>query len=215
MTFLDIGANVGYYTALAIARMGGSGKIISVEPDRENFKYLQRTVTANGGGNVTCIQKAAADRSGFLTLYVSSENRRDNRLYAHELSDASYRVEVTTIDTILSDHDVAAVDLIKMDVQGFEGQVLDGMRETIRRSKGLVMLMEFWPHGLAGAGTEPTRILDDLESAGFALYELHSTGKLEQIDDRAAFISRYDGVKYASIVGIAPSVPRGWMKAEP
>ena len=214
MTFLDIGANVGYYTALAIAGMEGSGKIIAVEPDRENFQYLERTVTANGGGNVTCIQKAAADRSGFLTLYVSSENRGDNRLYANELSDGSYSVEVSTIDSILSDLGVDAVDLIKMDVQGFEGQVLQGMRETIRRSKGLVMLTEFWPYGLASAGSKPAEILRDLESAGLTLYEVHSSGKIEKIDDQAAFISRYDGRKYASLVGVASAAPRGWMKAD-
>jgi FkbM family methyltransferase len=212
MTFLDIGANVGYYTALAIGRVGEAGKIIALEPDKENFQYLQRTVAANRGSNVTCIQKAAADRNGFLTLYVSSENRGDNRLYANELSDGSYSVEVSTIDSILDDQGVSSVDLIKMDVQGFEGQVLRGMRETIRRSQGLIMLTEFWPYGLTRAGSQPSEVLRDLESAGMALYELHSSGKVEKIDDHAAFISRYDGRKYASLLGVAEAAPRDWMK---
>ena len=47
MTFLDVGANLGYYTALAITRLGKEGKIIALEPDVENFGFLQKTVRAN------------------------------------------------------------------------------------------------------------------------------------------------------------------------
>src|ERR1019366_5482962 len=50
LTFVDIGANVGYYSALALARMHGNGKVIALEPHPENFRYLQATVAANLSG---------------------------------------------------------------------------------------------------------------------------------------------------------------------
>ena len=83
MTFLDVGANVGYYTALAIPRLG-TGRIIALEPDPESFQYLQRTVAANGSSNTVCVQKGAAAEKGTLTLFASASNRGDNRLYANE-----------------------------------------------------------------------------------------------------------------------------------
>src|SRR6202451_1053639 len=90
MTFLDIGANIGYYTALASGRIGGQGRIVALEPDPENFSYLQRNVAANGARNAVCIQKAAAAESGVLRLHVNRENRGDNRLYANDLCGDSF-----------------------------------------------------------------------------------------------------------------------------
>lgn len=202
MTFLDVGANLGYYTALAITRVGKQGKIIALEPDVENYSFLQKTVRANNAENVVCIQKAAADRAGSLTLYVSSGNRGDNRLYANDLSDKSYEVEVSTVDTLLEENGVSKVDLVKIDVQGFERQVFLGMKETIRRSERMIMLMEFWPFGLESAGTKTLEFLKELEAAGLELFELTAQGQLKKIAGKEQFISRYPGRKYANIVAV-------------
>jgi FkbM family methyltransferase len=202
MTFLDVGANLGYYTALAIVHIGKDGKIIALEPDAENFSFLQRTVRANHAENVVCIQKAAADREGECTLYVSSENRGDNRLYRNDLCDDSYNVEVSTVDSLLRECGVSGVDLMKIDVQGFERQVFLGMKETIRRSANLIMLMEFWPFGLESAGTNPLEFLKELEAAGLELFELTGRKKLKKVAEKELFISRYPGRRYANIIGL-------------
>src|SRR5450755_845635 len=96
MTFLDIGANVGYYTALALPRIGG-GRVIALEPDPENFDYLQATIRANQATNVLAIPKAAGAAPGETTMYRSSTNRGDNRLYANDLSDGTCQVQVRTV----------------------------------------------------------------------------------------------------------------------
>jgi FkbM family methyltransferase len=202
MTFLDIGANIGYYTALASKRIGEQGRIIALEPDPENFRYLQQNVAANGAHNAVCIQKAAAGESGVLRLYVNPENRGDNRLYANDLCDSSYEVEVSTVDTMLEECGVERVDLVKIDVQGFEGHVLRGMRQTIQRSEDLILLTEFWPFGLRSAGTSPEDLLVELEDAGLRLYELTPKGGLAHLTDKKAFIERHPGRKYANIVAV-------------
>src|SRR5437588_6680829 len=145
MTFLDVGANVGLYTALALPRIGSTGRVVALEPDRESFEYLRKTVIANHAGNVTCVRKAAADYSGVTKLFVSGNNRGDNRLYDNELSTGSYVVDLTVLDLLLKESGITTVDLVKIDVQGFEGHVLRGLRETIVRSPNFTILMEFRP----------------------------------------------------------------------
>src|SRR5260370_41969929 len=127
MTFLDVGANVGLYTALALARIGGTGRVVALEPDRESFEYLRKTVMANHADNVTCIRKAAADYTGVTKLFVSENNRGDNRLYDNELSTGSYEVDVAPLDILLKELGIITFDLVKIDEQCFERRVLRGM----------------------------------------------------------------------------------------
>jgi FkbM family methyltransferase len=202
MTLLDVGANIGYYTALALSIMKGNGRIIALEPDPENFSFLLKTVAANGGGNVECIQKAASDHAGSMTLFTNSNNRGDNRLYANQLATSTCEVEVTPIDALLGGMGVPSVDFIKIDVQGYEGHVLAGMRETIRNSPRLTLLSEFWPDGLRNAGTSPESYMSGLEACGLQLYELREKGQLEKVTDSSALISRYTGRQYTNIVGV-------------
>lgn len=207
MTFVDVGANIGYYTALAIGRIGQRGKIVALEPDTENFGFLEQTVRANAAENVMCIRKAASDQVGTSTLYVSSQNRGDNRLYRNELCDGSYDVEVSTVDELLAECGVSCVDLVKIDVQGYEGRVVSGMWETIRRSARLIMLMEFWPDGLERAGTPAMQLLNDLEAAGMELLELGPKGSVKPIADKRRLIARYPGRRYTNIVGVRGGAP--------
>ncbi len=201
MIFLDIGANLGYYTALALPVVG-SGRIIALEPDPENFHFLQKTVAANKPARVDCINKAAAGENGTLTLYTSSSNRGDNRLYSNELCEGEVQVDVCTIDSLLPSLGVDSVDLIKMDVQGFEGHVFRGMRKTLRDSRNLVLLSEFWPFGLESAGTPPLQVLEELEAAGLVLHELTPQGRLTPIGDKVKFIERFPNRHYTNIVGL-------------
>jgi FkbM family methyltransferase len=198
MTVLDIGANVGYYTALAAARVDG-GKIVALEPDRENFGFLEATVAANSARNVVCIRKAASSKSGVMTLFSSASNRGDNRLYANEFPGTQSQVEVCTIDELLSDLGIPTVHLVKIDVQGFEGQVMRGMNGLLRSAPEITILMEFWPEGLRQAGTGPEELLALLESASLESYELSDQGRLAKFD-HADLIARHPGRNYTNIV---------------
>lgn len=203
MTVLDIGANIGYYTAMALDGIGKEGKVIALEPDPENFAFLQRTVEANHASNVISVNKAASSSPGRLTLYTSASNRGDNRLYANDLCEGEITVDLCTIDGLLDNLGIESVDVIKMDVQGFEGHVIRGMKETLARSRKLTLLSEFWPFGLNSAkGPSPMETLEALEEAGLTLYELSSRGSLVPIADKHRFIERFPGRRYTNIVGI-------------
>lgn len=199
-TMLDIGANVGYYTALAMRALGPCGKVVALEPDPQSFRYLHQTVLANSGAPVICINQAAGRSQGNGTLFTSSDNRGDNRMYGNALADSSCQVAVNSIDGILAELDIPQVDIVKMDVQGFEGQVLAGMRNTLVASPKLAMMMEFWPSGLAAAGDEPTAILRSLEGLAFRLFETLPAGKIRRIVRHNEFVERYPGRHYANIL---------------
>jgi FkbM family methyltransferase len=206
LTFLDIGANVGYYTALALSRMQNSGRIVALEPDPENFQYLQATIAANGGRIAVCLQKAASDQAGRTTLYTSRDNRGDNRLYANELCQGSCEVEVEPVDSMLTAIGIETVDLIKMDVQGYESHVLAGMKDIIRNSTAIVLLSEFWPDGLRRAGSDPARYLLDLQALGLNIFELTDGAEIVPVTNPDELIGRFPGRRYTNVVGLKGTI---------
>jgi FkbM family methyltransferase len=202
MTFLDIGANYGYYTALFLTRSGPGSRVIALEPDLQNFEFLQRTVVANKGENVTCLPLAASDKAGRATLYRNLENRGDNRLYPNDLASSACEVETNTIDSILRRLSVDQVNLIKMDVQGFEGRVLEGMKNTLGAASRFTQMKEFWPYGLRQSGTDPANFLRALEETGFTLFDVTGRGCLRPVGPHDRLIELHPGPRYTNLVAI-------------
>jgi hypothetical protein len=88
--------------------------------------------------------------------------------------------------------------LIKIDVQGFELQVLEGAREVLNRNEEIILLLEFWPYGLQQCGSSASRLLAFLDENGFQLWR-SSVGKLKK--EKAEFlIQRQRGKSYCNIV---------------
>jgi FkbM family methyltransferase len=205
MTFLDVGANTGYYSARAISLMRGSGRIIALEPDPDARRYLESTREANNCSFMSIAPVAASDCEGISQLYKNEHNGGDNRLYANDLGSTSVTVQCEPVDSVLRSLGVRAVDLIKMDVQGFEGRVLSGMTNTLKGSPNVTLLMEFWPWGLEQAGSKAGDVLQMLGSLGFSLFELMKGGLLRPIGDHQSFIERLPGPVHSNIVGFRKS----------
>ena len=146
---LDIGANIGFYSNILSSLVGTSGKVYSFEPDKVNFDHFLRNT--KGKQNIVAVNKAVADQTKTLKLYTSKLLNVDHRTYKVD----DYEKEIT-IDAVSIDDFVGAkfkVDLIKMDIQGFEMAALKGMIKTISSNQSLKIIMELWPHGLQKAGT--------------------------------------------------------------
>lgn len=201
---VDIGANVGLYTAIAGLGVGHSGRVIAFEPEPESFRFLQSTVNVNKLTNTLVIQAAASSENGKTRLFTSSDNRGDHRMYPSEKADGSVEVEMLRPDDYLESQGVAAADIIKIDVQGFEGHVIAGLERTIRRSPRLVVLMEFWPQGLSSAGTDPDELLHLLDEFGLALYEVNTHGGITRVDNRGELVKRLPGRKYTNLILLGP-----------
>ena len=201
MTFLDVGANIGYYTAIAARAVGPNGKVIALEPDPESYKYLKQTIAANAVGNVQAFPFAASDAPATLPLYISHDNRGDNRLYQPGVDWPKIEVEARPIDALLAENDIETLDLIKIDVQGYEPKVITGLSETIRRSPKLTLLTEFRPKGIRDAGGDARTFLQFLRDLDLTLYELKADGKLTKLKDDDDLIARHQGRRYTNLVG--------------
>lgn len=81
LTVVDVGANIGLYTALAARAVGPAGRVIALEPEPETFGFLMQTIAANAFTNVEPHQLAASAAPGAARLFRNPDNRGDSRLY--------------------------------------------------------------------------------------------------------------------------------------
>jgi FkbM family methyltransferase len=181
--FVDVGANVGYFTLVASEAVGSSGKVFAFEPEPGNFSLLRKNVQVNKCANVHCEQKAVTSANQPVELYLSSFNYGDHRIFPSR-DDQDYnrgqQRQRTQVDGVTLDSYFPAetrVDFIKMDVQGAEYFALQGMKRVLRDNPNLVLMIEFWPHGLREAGVEPSLLLDELDRMGLLLHRIDG-GKL-------------------------------------
>lgn len=148
MNVVDIGGNLGYYALLEARTVGDPGRVIAIEPVAANFAQLSKNVYTNGYRNVLLHNVAVGPVNGTATMYVGTKSNW------HALCPVPWKtreitVAVSTLDTVLAQHNLSSVDLIRMDLEGYEVEVIHGMVETIENYSPR-LLVELHPH-VAGA----------------------------------------------------------------
>jgi len=161
MTVVDVGANIGIYTAFMAKIVGEKGRVCAFEPSPQNFKLLKEY---NNSANVTLVRAAIGDTTGQIALYISDKLNVDHRTY--ETGEKRKRIDIQSyrLDDYLQNE---KVDFIKMDIQGFEYQALLGMKNILQNNQNIKILMEFWPYGLIKAGSGPEEVIAFLHQLGF------------------------------------------------
>jgi FkbM family methyltransferase len=169
MVFLDVGANIGYYTSLAGQLVGPAGRVVAVEPEPHNFSLLTRNIAANGLRNVAAENAGLGAQDGTASLHCSASNFGDHRITPTDLPGHTTRqvVPITTMDRLLGRLGVNSVDLIKIDVQGYEHAVAGGMTGTLAANPAVAVLAEFWPFGIRQSGGDPRQFFGVFTAAGF------------------------------------------------
>jgi lipopolysaccharide transport system ATP-binding protein len=169
--FVDAGANIGWYSVVAGLALRGRGTVLAFEPDSSNFALLARNVAENGLDHVRLHQAALADAPGARTLFRSAENLGDHRLYeSGSEGREAVSVAVTTFDEAVSPV-ISGPCLVKIDTQGSEAMILAGMSRHLAASRGEVaLLLEFWPFGLANAGSSAAGLIEVLEPLGVSVW---------------------------------------------
>src|SRR5262249_8524962 len=130
---------------------------------------------------VDVLNVAASASEGEAHLYTNPENKGDNRLYSSNLTPESSALPIRarTVDSVLRDYKITAIDFLKVDVQGYEFEVIQGARETLRTSPNAIILSEFWPSGIRQAShCDSIDYLSFLADLNFHIYEL-SANKLK------------------------------------
>jgi FkbM family methyltransferase len=140
---LDIGANHGYYTLIMADAVGREGRVVPVEPTPRLADLLRQTLDVNGFPTVPVEQVAASDRDGEMLQLVIPPRRSMNARLSREAGPNDTVVEVKTVTIDGLTRDWPRVDLIKIDVEGAEESVWQGMQRTVADNPGLVVILEF------------------------------------------------------------------------
>lgn len=127
MVFVDIGANVGTYSLFVAARAGPGARVIAFEPHPRTFAKLAYNLAANGASTVDARNLAIAGEAGTMTLYSDGGGNVGHASLLREGAGevrGGETVEVAPLADVLAQSDVEAIDLLKIDVEGYEDRAL-------------------------------------------------------------------------------------------
>jgi len=174
-TFIDIGANVGYYTLLASTVVGDAGRVVAIDASPRLFDMLRDNVQRNQLNSVVrAVNVAAASTPGTLTVHIGPEH---NLGLTTTVSRSGFAAEATVdampLHDVLTDDEQRHARLVKIDVEGGEDDVLAGMVEFLRQARDDVeILVEMTPRWWSSGARTPAEVLGPLFELGFHAYWL-------------------------------------------
>lgn len=195
MTVVDIGANIGYYTALFSKWTGPYGKVFAIEPEPNNIKLLKKNILANNCKNVEIFELALSDKRDIVDLWLNEENKGDHRIikyYLHSFDNERKKIKVKCekLDSLIPRN--IKVGLIKMDIQGSEMLALRGMTSILTQNKPLYILTEFFPYALEHSNHKAKDLIELLSSLGFEIFVIdHNDGSLKKFDKNDRILTNY------------------------
>lgn len=178
---VDGGAHIGYLSLQMARSVGPSGAVHAFEPDPVNFRLLERNVAANDFPTIMPVQAALWSSCGRARLYLREDHHADHRLWDPGDGRPSVDVATVTLDSYFAGDD-RPLRLVKLDVQGAELHALRGMERLLDRDPGLILLLELWPCGLRGCGSDPPELVTLLRRAGRETFRPGADGGLVPVD---------------------------------
>jgi FkbM family methyltransferase len=125
-SFLDVGANLGYFTLLALSRLHEEGTVVSLEPNDAMCDLIRQSLALNNYPTCAVMAAAASDRTGRGYLLVDQKLSSNARVLGQAADDGARQVDLIRIDDVIDRHRRAGRWLIKIDVEGAEVTVLRG-----------------------------------------------------------------------------------------
>ena len=172
---IDVGSNIGDNTLLACKKVGTSGKVLSFEPLSETFLTLTRNLQLNEITNCVYFQKAVGKNPGLANLYKTNLSgtmgHLDPSLNGKNLIKRD-EIEVVTIDDVLTSEHIDTVNMIKIDVEGFEHEVLLGCLQSFKENKIKKILCEVHFKYLESKGKSEETIYDLLHEHNFTITQI-------------------------------------------
>lgn len=207
--FVDVGANVGYFSVLAAPLVGTQGKVIAIEPEKKNFERLSYHAQLNGYSQIALYNCAVGDEEGMQTLHINPLNHGGNslipfRAYAsgnerHSANEIRSQysneelfeeVQVRILDRIFEEQNISEIVILKIDVEGFEKPVIHGAVKAI--TSGMV------EHVICEVNNDEGRseLFDLFTSRSYKAYRISFSGVPEPINSSVVrgnvLFSRYD-----------------------
>ena len=177
--FLDIGANVGLYTVAAARTVGAAGEIHAFEPCSQTFSRLQENVRLNALPQVSCHRLALSDANEEAQLSIAKDGfdawNSLGKPYMGE-DGGQETVQTVTLDSFVSQHRLAGrITAMKIDVEGWENQVLAGAEKLLSAENAPALCVEFTEQAAQLAGSSCDALYRALEKFGFQMFTVGDT----------------------------------------
>lgn len=178
MTVFDIGANIGYYVLMELGLIGPAGRMIAVEPSPANVALLRRNLALNGAeGRVAVVEGAVSDRPDERRFFLSQQSNLNtfhaDAAASSHLSGESITVPTFTVPQLAERH--GAPDLIRMDVEGHEVEVLQGLLPAVEAGAKAPMVIFETHRSRYSAQHDMATVLRGLFACGYRVPLLASS----------------------------------------
>ncbi|MBT2487880.1 FkbM family methyltransferase [Streptomyces sp. ISL-96] len=174
-TYVDVGANIGYYSLLASRLVGDEGQVVAVEASPVFHRRILQHVALNGADNVRAINGAVSDVRKRLTFVLaSSDNLGANSIVPYEgPAESTFEVEAVPLPDLLDPEEIARARVIKIDVEGAEGSVVRGMAPMLDELRpDAEITVEVTPQRMAMLGDSVDELMETMRAHGFHPYRL-------------------------------------------
>lgn len=198
---LDIGANIGYTSCVFATVLKPGSKIYAFEPDKISFELLEETVRRkNLSAVVEAVPHAVGDSDGSLKFWHNERHSADHRVATERFSSTLTgdsqisTVPATTVDSFVKSRNLQSMSFIKIDVQGYELAVCEGMKNTLEKFPHAVVCLEYSPDSLRELGSDPYKVLEFFRTRGYHVYVLNREEPRLVSDDHSleAFLKDQD-----------------------
>jgi len=144
--FIDVGANIGLMSIFASQIVGSNGKIYSFEPEPETFAILKKNIEINKIENIYIYNFALGDKKSKAFIYTNPYAGRGSASLikpVDQKDSKKYEVSIETLDDFISTHDIKKVRMLKIDVEGWELNVLKGADRLLKSSQAPIISIEY------------------------------------------------------------------------
>lgn len=172
--FVDVGANIGYFSLLASKLVGRDGRVVAIEALPSTFDRLATNLERNGCDNVRALNVAAAETAGTLKVFRGPDSHTGLATVVADFGHEYERdVDAAPLSALLADDEVARARVIKIDVEGAELAVARGLRPILSATRpDLEVVIEMHPQPLGQQGQRARDVAEVLAGEGFHAYGL-------------------------------------------
>jgi FkbM family methyltransferase len=175
--FLDIGANVGFFTLQAAKTVGRGGKVYAFEPAPKAREALGRNLQLNGITNVTAFAVGLSDGAGRASLFLDAKNNSGaSALHRSPHSGEAVEVELDSYDRFANQNGLPMPALVKIDVEGAEVKVLRGMQALLSRPDRPPVILEVSEWSLKQMGASKDELYDLMLAHGYKAHLISPPG---------------------------------------
>jgi FkbM family methyltransferase len=178
--FVDVGANIGYFSLLASKLVGETGRVVAIEASPHTFGLLRRNLDLNKAHNVRAVNVAVSDREEILQMFLPPGNDSGRTTVVQSSADQQRftpgpLVRARPLAAILETREIQTTRLIKIDVEGHEGQVLPSILRMLQSCRADVeVIVEITPSRFQGHRKTSKDLLARFASLGFHFYEIEN-----------------------------------------